>query len=617
MMELELALAFAAATASRLLQAFTVRSYAAPDEWWQAPEVAHRLVFGIGQVTWEWWPPFEIRSSLHPMLVAAGYRASALLGGGVDSWLVAYTPRLLHAVLAAATDIGTYAVALQLFKSRQVALSVLFAQSLSWIAAFGLLRPFANSLETFLNTIALSLWLRGTLSSGPSRVAFASACLLAGLSIAARATAAFTWLVLGLMLLRDVGPSRRFIRYLISGVPATAVGLLIGLLADSWLYGHWAWSVANFFRVNFLYGFDKLYGVYPWYWYLIDGLPAACGPSLPLIAIGVWKALKGPQRDMLWVILGNVVLLSLTAHKEHRFLLPIAPLLSLFAGRGLYELKAYSESGAKKKNVDVNPSPKRRLIFPLSAAAFALSSVGLAAYINLVHQRGPVAIAERIATIAVEASKQGLHRRDGINVALSSVMAVHVLGPCHATPWYGMVHQPIEMLQLDCSPPPAVTWARRYLSNISGVTAQTQALSPDSSEVELWQNSPAVLLDKVYGSSPQKPYICDANIGEHNPPVRSSTGLRPDAFTFAINIGGDVRHLPSHFVLWDTDADQLAVQSFLHDNGYALEARFLHSHFSGDVHAAEGTGSGGSAGSHLLLFAHDCWREAYKRAAAV
>lgn len=34
--------------AFRVVNAWTVRTYFNPDEYWQGPEVAHRLVFGSG-----------------------------------------------------------------------------------------------------------------------------------------------------------------------------------------------------------------------------------------------------------------------------------------------------------------------------------------------------------------------------------------------------------------------------------------------------------------------------------------------------------------------------------------------------------------------------------------
>ncbi|KAJ1553472.1 hypothetical protein HK096_007703, partial [Nowakowskiella sp. JEL0078] len=57
--------------AFRIFNAFAVQTYFDPDEYWQAPEIAHRIVFGYGHVTWEW--ESKIRSFVHPLLYAIGY----------------------------------------------------------------------------------------------------------------------------------------------------------------------------------------------------------------------------------------------------------------------------------------------------------------------------------------------------------------------------------------------------------------------------------------------------------------------------------------------------------------------------------------------------------------
>lgn len=41
-----------AVIAVRIAAVFLTRTYASPDEYWQGPEIAHKLVFGIGFVTW-------------------------------------------------------------------------------------------------------------------------------------------------------------------------------------------------------------------------------------------------------------------------------------------------------------------------------------------------------------------------------------------------------------------------------------------------------------------------------------------------------------------------------------------------------------------------------------
>ena len=48
--------------------AFLSWCYFAPDEQWQSLEVAHRLVFGYGHLTWEWTQ--GLRSYVHPLMFA-------------------------------------------------------------------------------------------------------------------------------------------------------------------------------------------------------------------------------------------------------------------------------------------------------------------------------------------------------------------------------------------------------------------------------------------------------------------------------------------------------------------------------------------------------------------
>lgn len=55
----------------RILSVFLVQTWYVPDEYWQTLEVAHKQVFGYGDLTWEWQK--GIRSYLYPSLVAVLY----------------------------------------------------------------------------------------------------------------------------------------------------------------------------------------------------------------------------------------------------------------------------------------------------------------------------------------------------------------------------------------------------------------------------------------------------------------------------------------------------------------------------------------------------------------
>jgi phosphatidylinositol glycan class B len=52
----------------RILVAVLTRTFFQPDEYFQALEPAHRIVFGYGHLTWEWLAEQPIRSIAYPAL---------------------------------------------------------------------------------------------------------------------------------------------------------------------------------------------------------------------------------------------------------------------------------------------------------------------------------------------------------------------------------------------------------------------------------------------------------------------------------------------------------------------------------------------------------------------
>eukprot|EP00850_Spirogloea_muscicola_P025353 SM002824S10767 [mRNA] locus=s2824:12:1166:- [translate_table: standard] len=68
---------FAKLLAFRLANAVVVRTFFNPDEYWQCTEVAHRLAFGYGELTWEWRA--GLRGYAHPLVFAALYRILSAL----------------------------------------------------------------------------------------------------------------------------------------------------------------------------------------------------------------------------------------------------------------------------------------------------------------------------------------------------------------------------------------------------------------------------------------------------------------------------------------------------------------------------------------------------------
>ena len=78
----------------RVIIALATRTFFQPDEYFQALEPAHFLVFGYGDLTWEWTSSPPIRSIFYPALNAPIYWLLKILHLDGTSLLVRYTPTI-------------------------------------------------------------------------------------------------------------------------------------------------------------------------------------------------------------------------------------------------------------------------------------------------------------------------------------------------------------------------------------------------------------------------------------------------------------------------------------------------------------------------------------------
>ena len=131
--------------------------YFVPDETWQSVEVAHKLVFNHGHLTWEWNQ--ALRSYLHPMIFAVPMKFLQVLQWD-SPYQVVLIPKLVQALISALSD--TYAVQFHLtvfgrssIDSRQT-FAALYTSN--WFLLYASSRTLINTLETCLSTVALSLY---------------------------------------------------------------------------------------------------------------------------------------------------------------------------------------------------------------------------------------------------------------------------------------------------------------------------------------------------------------------------------------------------------------------------------------------------------------------------
>ncbi|TYJ29727.1 hypothetical protein E1A91_A06G086500v1 [Gossypium mustelinum] len=411
----------------RMLNALLIQTYFNPDEHWQALEVAHRIAFGYGHLTWEWEE--GIRSYLHPMMFALFYKLLALLRLDIPCVMIK-APRLLQSIFSAVGDLYLYKLSFVLFGDG-VAKWALFSQLANWFMFFCFNRTFSNSLETTLTLVGLYYWpsVRSSLNKAPSG-SRKWGLALAALACAIRPTSAVTWVYVGLLELYLTHDRLRFI--FVELIPIGSVVLGITCLLDRLMYDSWVLVPLNFLKFNFLSSGGDYYGTHKWHWYFTQGFTVMVFTFLPFCVAGIIKSKYWKLSGLILWVLG---LYSILGHKEFRFVLPVLPISLIFVGYSLAALdERGSRNGAKKRSSCICnkwPSRKQLAIFFLLA-----SNIPMALYMSLIHQRGTE---DAMNYLSKEAAK-------------GKVKSIVFLMPCHATPYYSTLHNNLPMRFLDCTP---------------------------------------------------------------------------------------------------------------------------------------------------------------------
>ncbi|XP_038970951.1 GPI mannosyltransferase 3 isoform X2 [Phoenix dactylifera] len=283
--------------AFRATNSLLVQTYFNPDEHWQSLEVAHRIVFGYGHLTWEW--KRGIRSYLHPLVFALLYKIMAFLR--LDTpWFMVKAPRLLQSLFSSFGDLYMYKLSKLLF-DEHVARWAFFCQLVNWFMFFCITRTLSNSLETVLTIMGLYYWLSASCSlEDVSTASRKLALFIAALACAIRPTSAITWFYVGML---D----------------------LVGLQS----------------RLGFLF---------------LEGFSAMLLTFLPFSIYGIFKSKKWRLSGLIAWVLG---VYSMLGHKEFRFVLPVLPIALMFAGYSLAVMSKPDFPDPKRRNKYCNRWPLR------------------------------------------------------------------------------------------------------------------------------------------------------------------------------------------------------------------------------------------------------------------
>jgi phosphatidylinositol glycan class B len=121
--------------------------------------------------------------------------------------------------------------------------------------------------------------------------------------------------------------------------------LTLGAVADWWGYGIPSFPFYSYLYQNFVVGRAQDFGTAPFFAYLYLPLMTPFAPLILFLLVATLVAWLRHRRNVLtWASAPYVVLLSVTAHKEVRFLFPLVPFLPFFV---VFALAAEPPWGAR------------------------------------------------------------------------------------------------------------------------------------------------------------------------------------------------------------------------------------------------------------------------------
>ncbi|KAJ5980296.1 GPI mannosyltransferase [Penicillium waksmanii] len=465
--------------AFRILNAFTLRTFFQPDEFFQSLEPAWQIAFGKEQgawITWEW--RYQLRSSLHPLLFAAIYKTSDFLATSLNlsvatsAELLVASPKVAQAIVAAIGDFYTWKLATRIYgRDSRGSWTTLLVTLLSPWQWFCSTRTLSNCLETTITIVALDLWpwqwSAGRSSSGDSRKdgrgtaadrallsSLRQCLLLSALACILRPTNVLIWATLAsIAWFRNSWAIRTILAREV--VICGSAVLAVSAVADRLFYGLWTFPPLRFLYFNIAQSLAVFYGRNDWHYYLSQGLPLLLTTALVPALFGLYQTLTNrsfstidrlqtvTRIQLATICLVMPFVLSLISHKEVRFIYPLLPALHILAAQPLVRFFApaiyYRSSPAY--------TPQRLLLIFL-----ILVNAVIAFYTSVWHASGVL----NIMTYLRHQHEVHAPEPDPSFFSDSTPKGITAgfLMPCHSTPWRShLVYPTISAWALSCEPP--------------------------------------------------------------------------------------------------------------------------------------------------------------------
>mmetsp|Transcript_4835 Transcript_4835/g.4833 ORF Transcript_4835/g.4833 Transcript_4835/m.4833 type:complete len:552 (+) Transcript_4835:2304-3959(+) len=400
----------------RLVNALTIKTFFQADEYYQCLEPAYNLVFGSGYITWEWKE--RIRSSIHPLIYALGYKIASYIP--YDNEPIIMIPKIIGALIASIGEVYLYKFSKRFTKNEELAKLTLILSLFNPFNWYIITRSFSNSFEMVLTTIALTYWPWDNLINYKD---LCVSCLIAFISCIVRPTNGIIWLYLGFnFIIKNYKLEKqpcKLIKLIVILAVELGLILLINTGLDYAFYGKVTFPLYNFIEFNVIRNLSIFYGVAPWHFYIFQGVPIILMTYLPwflhsAIVLEKYRSLPGQ------VAIVMISAFSLIDHKEIRFIYPLQPIFILMVAYSIYETRQ-----------------KLQRFYNFLVPIIIILNVAIAIFFTRIHEKGVIDIVQYL----------------GNNPDIESF---GFLTPCHSTPWQSHINNPNLVNNswfLTCEPP--------------------------------------------------------------------------------------------------------------------------------------------------------------------
>lgn len=391
--------------AIRLFHLYIIRSWYVPDEYWQSLEIAHNITFGFGYRTWEWL--VGIRSYISISWIILLYKTLKFFS--IDTLeILIWSPRFLQTIFSTYSDYCFVQWMQKHSKCSNIILPVICYLTCPFLA-YCSTRTLVNTMETNLTSIALYYY-PWSLKNKNNNFLW-----IVGLACIMRPTAIIVWLPL---IIFDFFCHKRYTvinitKYFIIGFML----IIFSIMLDSYFYGSFIVTQWNFLYYNIFKNINEHYSVEHWSWYFVNGLPVVLGPIFIIFVYTIIKKLRyinqvNTHSKLLITIIWTLFVLSMIAHKEQRFLLPLLPIIFFTASQQI------STIGKKIKKL---------------GSIIAIVNTLILIFLGRYHQIGSTSIMSHLASLPKNSS-------------------LLFLMPCHSTPLYSHLHLNMTARILTCEP---------------------------------------------------------------------------------------------------------------------------------------------------------------------